>query len=177
MGRPVLVTLVPRTTPSVGFMAIARTVESPMCWATSHTMVSVSSSSVRSSSSAKEISGSSSGGNSTSTTGPITRTTRPSSLVPSLTACAICSAPYFLECFSGSHDLHDLGVDLGLAGLVGLACQRLDAGLGVLGVSAHLAERRGVFGRSGLEQRGADARLHVPVDPSLHDLLRARFEE
>src|SRR5438105_1094789 len=177
MGRAVFFTAVPRTTPSVGFMAIARTVESPTCWATSHTMVSVSSSSVRSSSSAKEISGSSSGGNSTSTTGPITRTTRPSSLVPSLTACAICSPPYFLECFSGSHDLHDLGGDLGLAGLVGLACQRLDEVLGVLGGSAHRAAPRGVLGRRGLEQRGEHARLHVPGDQSFEDLLRARFED
>ena len=67
----------PRTRPSVGFRAIARTVESPMCWATSHVIVVVSPPSSTSTVSAVLISGSSFGGNSTSTTGPITRTTRP----------------------------------------------------------------------------------------------------
>ena len=72
------VTGTPRTRPSVGFSAMVLTVESPMCCATSHTIVVVSPSSVRSISSAVWISGiSSSDGKSTSTTGPMTRTTLP----------------------------------------------------------------------------------------------------
>jgi len=49
-----------------------------MCCSTSHVIVVVSPSSVRSTVRAVWISGSSAGGNYTSITGPITRTTRPS---------------------------------------------------------------------------------------------------
>ena len=77
IGDPVLPTGLPRTRPSVGFSAIARTSASPMCCATSQVIVVVSPPSVTSTVSAVLISGSSFGGNSTSTTGPITRTTRP----------------------------------------------------------------------------------------------------
>ncbi len=94
MDWPVLRTGDPRTTPSVGRMAMARTIESPMCWATSHTMVEVSSPSVRSTSIAVLISGSWSGGKSTSMTGPITRATRPFALPPSFASAMCVSAPH-----------------------------------------------------------------------------------
>src|SRR6266702_2010525 len=92
IGTPVLVTAAPLTRPSVGDMAIARTVESPTCWATSQVMVLVSSPSVRSTVSAYWISGMSSGANSTSTTGPITRAIRPVPRLPfELSAIGQCS--------------------------------------------------------------------------------------
>ena len=56
-------------------MAIARTSDSPMCWATSQVMV-VSPSRVRSTVRALLMAGISSGANSTSSTGPMIRTTR-----------------------------------------------------------------------------------------------------
>ena len=75
---PVLRTGVPRVSPSVGFMQMARTRPSPSCWATSAISVSVVSSRVMSSSSAWLISGSEPRGNSMSMTGPAIATTRPS---------------------------------------------------------------------------------------------------
>jgi hypothetical protein len=77
MDAPVSLTGAPRTRPSVGDMAIARTIASPMCWATSQVMTVVSLSRVRSTVRALLMAGSSSGANSTSTTGPMIRTTRP----------------------------------------------------------------------------------------------------
>ena len=78
MPRPRLRTGAPRLRPSVGFMAMARTRLSPMCWATSATIVVVSPSTSVSNSRAQLISGRLSGGNSTSTTGPTMATMRPS---------------------------------------------------------------------------------------------------
>src|SRR6266516_455424 len=92
IGAPVLVTGAPLTSPSVGDMAIARTVDSPTCWATSQVIVSVASPSVRSTVMAYWISGRSSGANSTSTTGPITRAIRPVPRLPfELSAMGQCS--------------------------------------------------------------------------------------
>src|SRR5205807_1258313 len=70
MPWPRLRTGAPRLRPSVGFMAMARTRLSPMCWATSATTVFVRPSTSMSNSTAKLISGRALGGNSTSTTGP-----------------------------------------------------------------------------------------------------------
>ena len=93
IGPPVFSTGAPRTRPSVGFSAIVRTTESPMCWATSQVTVVVCSSNVMSTFSAVLISGSSPGGNSTSTTGPMTRTTRPF-------ACPFSAIPHSPDTFS-----------------------------------------------------------------------------
>src|SRR5262245_53043380 len=167
IGCPVFRTGAPRTRPSVGFMATARTVKSPMCWATSHTIVEVSSSSVRSTSSAELISGSSSGGKSTSTTGPITRITRPCdrpppfssviSRLPSVGSLAGSRA----QCFGAADDLHDLGGDLRLPGLVRPPRVHLDQLLGVLGRRAHRPAPGGVLGRRRLQQRVVHPGLHV----------------
>ena len=78
MPWPVLCTVVPLVRPSVGFMAMARTRLSPICWATSATMVMVSPSTTTSNSMAVLISGSSPWGNSASITGPAMPTIRPS---------------------------------------------------------------------------------------------------
>ena len=83
MPRPRLRTGVPRFSPSVGFMQMARTRLSPICCATSAVTVIFSPSSSMSISSALLISGSASGGNSTSMTGPAIATTRPSLAVGS----------------------------------------------------------------------------------------------
>src|SRR5438874_4971886 len=130
MEAPVFRTGEPRTTPSVGRMATARTMLSPTCSATSQVIDEVSPPSVRSTTRAVSISGIPSGGNSASITGPITRTTRPSGNAPlPLPLSAIrSSAPRrrLLERFGSADDLHDLLGDLGLAGLVGLPGQDLD---------------------------------------------------
>ncbi len=78
IGAPVSTTSVPRWTPSVGCMTMARTRRSPRCWATSAVSWVVSPPTVRSKCSALLMSGMSPGGNSTSMTGPMTRMMRPS---------------------------------------------------------------------------------------------------
>ena len=100
MPCPRLRTRVPRRRPSVGFMQMARHRPSPICWATSATIVIVSPSSSASISSAMLISGSAFIGNSTSTTGPAIATTRPSlssrsgrSLCGSAVMVMVCSWP------------------------------------------------------------------------------------
>src|SRR5665647_2192093 len=82
IGAPVSVTIAPRTRPSVGLSAIARTIESPRCWATSSVIVKLTSPSPcadrsMSTKRALYISGRASAGNSMSTTGPMTRAIRP----------------------------------------------------------------------------------------------------
>ena len=78
MPGPVLRTAVPRTRPSVGFMAMARTRLSPICWATSAVTTMSSPCTGMVNSRAVLISGSAAGGNSTSTTGPAMATILPS---------------------------------------------------------------------------------------------------
>src|SRR6266545_1022486 len=167
MGWPVFSTGVPRISPSVGFRAIVRTTPSPMCCATSQVMTSVSPSSVRSTRTAVFTSGRSSSGNSTSTTGPITRTTRP---LPFPSSSAISSIPSrSSQLVAGSrtqrlgraHDVHDLRGDLGLARLVGHACQHLGQLLRVLGRGLHGPSPVRVLRSGRLEQRGIDLRDHV----------------
>ncbi len=73
MGLPVSLTSVPRVSPSVESMAMARTVDSPRCWATSRTRLSARAEMLGLVSvSAFRILGSIPGGKSTSTTGPMT---------------------------------------------------------------------------------------------------------
>ena len=90
IGPPVSRTWAPRTSPSVGCSEMARTMPSPMCWATSRERTLVSPSSSRSTSSLLYISGMESTGNSTSTTGPITRAMRP--VLPASWSCLFSSA-------------------------------------------------------------------------------------
>ena len=77
MGPPVSCTAAPRTRPSVGCSEMARTMLSPMCWATSMLMFFFSPESSTSVLSRLYCSGMASTGNSTSTTGPVMRAIRP----------------------------------------------------------------------------------------------------
>ncbi len=77
MGPPVSWTALPRTRPSVGCSEMARTMLSPMCWATSRLMFFFSPESSTSVLSRLYCSGMASAGNSTSTTGPMMRAIRP----------------------------------------------------------------------------------------------------
>src|SRR6266542_2704844 len=180
MERPVFATGAPRINPSVGFMAIVRTVESPMCWATSHTIVVVSPSSVRWTSRAKLISGSSPGGKSTSTTGPMTLTTRPFAC-PLPFSSAISLTLLFTrglsQCFSASDDLHDLGRDLRLAGLVGHPGQNLDELLRVVGGRAHGPPAGRVLGGGRFQQGAVHAGLDVPRQQRFEEGFRLRLED
>src|ERR671910_612389 len=75
---PRLRTAVPRVRPSVGLRQMARTRDSPICWATSARTATVSPPTSTVISRAVLMPGTASGGNSTSTTGPAMATTRPS---------------------------------------------------------------------------------------------------
>src|SRR5687768_9813264 len=174
MGFPVFRTGAPRTTPSVGRIAMAFTVESPMCWATSHTIVDVSPSRVRSSSSAVMISGRSPGANSTFTTGPITSTTRPS-VLSSATLTSLLRR--LLESLGSPHDLHELGGDLSLPRLVGHTREKADHVFGVLGCRFHRPAPGRVLRCRRLEHRVKDLRGHVSRQKVIEDLLRRRLED
>src|SRR5438309_6665068 len=145
MPRPRLRTGVPRRSPSVGFMAMARTRLSPMCWATSATTTLLSPPPPPSmvNSNAKLISGRASGGNSTSTTGPAMATIRPSFSCDSWGGVSVTAIPLFLALASlgqrlgAAHDLHDLGGDGLLPGPVGDALQGPDQLVGVVGGRLH----------------------------------------
>src|SRR3954471_15461834 len=179
IGAPEFRTAAPRIRPSVGFSAIARIDESPMCWATSHVIVVVSPPIVTSTVSALLISGSWLGGNSTSTTGPITRTTRPS-------ACPFCSAIGLTlpsvargrrQRFGAAHDLHDLGRDLVLTRAVGLPRQDLQQLVRVVGGRLHRTPARRVLRRRRFEQGRPYLRDEVLGQQVIEDLLRLRLEE
>src|SRR5918994_1843397 len=96
--EPRLRTPVPRVRPSVGRRQIARTRDSPICWATSARTEMASPSTVTVISRAVLMAGTASGGNSTSTTGPAMATTRPSlsvapvSVLVSVTDISVCSS-------------------------------------------------------------------------------------
>src|SRR5918999_2075972 len=194
IGAPVFTTGAPRTTPSVGFRAMARTIDSPMCWATSHVIVLVSPSSVRSTVRATYSSGSWSGENSTSTTGPITRTIRPfdrsfppslrpASPLPSLAIVLITPPPSRsllgrrLQRLGAADDLADLRGDLALPGLVGHSGQDLDQVLRVLGRGLHRPPPGRVLRRRRLEHRGVDLRGHVSGQEVVEDRRRPGLED
>src|SRR6266496_1761365 len=197
IGAPVFSTGAPRTSPSVGFRAMARTTDSPMCCATSHVIVSVTSPSVRFTFSAVLTSGRFSGGNSTSTTGPITATIRPCRCPSPLALSAISltlrfvasrrllvdprragrSSRLLLQRLRSAHDLRDLRGDLRLAGLVGLAGQDLDQVLRVLRRGLHRSAPRSVLRRSRLEHRVKHLGRHVLRQQEIEDLGRFRFEQ
>src|SRR5690625_4143077 len=171
IGAPVSVTLPPRTSPSVGFSAIARTRLSPRCWATSRVISLLSPASSTVVFSALYMSGMASGGNSMSMTGPMTRAIRPTPgspasaagvsdavVVMSILRCGWCSAGG--QGVGTRDDLADLLGDLGLPGLVGEPGVVADDVLGVLHRSVHGALAGGELGGGGLQQRvehpGAD---------------------
>src|SRR5919106_4929526 len=174
MGLPVFRTGAPRTTPSVGRMAMAFTVESPMCCATSQTIVDVSPSNVRSSSSAVMISGRSPGANSTFTTGPITSTTLPS-VLSSATFTSLLRR--LLQSLRSSDDLHELGGDLGLPRLVGHPGEEADHVFGILRRRLHGPAPGRVLRSSRLEHRMEDLCRHVSRQKVVEDLLRRRLED
>src|SRR4051794_2694674 len=159
--RPRLRTGVPRVSPSVGFMQIARMRPSPICCAASAVITTSSPPIVTVNSTAWLISGRWPRGNSTSTTGPAIETTLPSfsSVVPleglvsvTVIACSWCSGGLDAEqvgggglidqevfaaggglaqCLGAADDLHDLGRDGVLAGAVHHAAEAGDEVLGV----------------------------------------------
>src|SRR3954447_2386560 len=190
IGSPVSLTWAPRTIPSVGFIEMARTTPSPMCWATSSVIVCFSSPRVTSTFNALYISGIVSTGNSMSTTGPMTRTIRPTApfcpVVVSSFRVTVISTHLFasvVRCGVGvgervdaSDDLADFLGDAGLAGLVGNAGVLLDQLFGVVGRRLHRplagSELRG--GR--LEQGEEDPRLDVLRQQAVQHSLGARLE-
>src|SRR2546430_12868517 len=181
-------------------MQVARTRLSPICWATSATMRMASPSSSIPISMAWLISGRASGGNSTSTTGPAMATTRPIfSSVPARSSAVmvIGSAPLLSLGSLGGHadaeilaerlfralsavaeglgatdDLGDLGGDGVLSSPVHDAREAHGELVGVVARGLHRPLAGGVLGRRRVEQRGEDARLHVPRQEALHGLLR-----
>src|SRR6266571_7870068 len=178
IDSPVSVTGAPRTRPSVGCMAMARTVLSPRCCATSQVMTVVCSPIVRSTVTALKIAGISSGANSTSITGPMTRTIRPVPCCvscPTATVAMFVSAPGLLEGFRASDDLHDLLGDLRLPRLVVLPGELLDQLLGVVGGGAHRLLPGGVLGGGRLEHRGEHARLDVAGQQGVQHRLGVRL--
>src|SRR5699024_8721987 len=171
IGAPVSVTLPPRTRPSVGFSAIARTRLSPRCWATSRVISLLSPASSTVVFSALYISGMASGGNSMSMTGPMTRAIRPTPGSPA-SAAGVSDAVVVMSilrcgwCSAGGQGVGTrdgragLRGDLGVPGLVGEPGVVADDVLGVVDCSVHGALRGGELGRGGLQQRvehpGAD---------------------
>src|SRR5680860_1573538 len=206
MGPPVLRTAVPRVTPSVGCITMARTTRSPMCWATSAVSSWLPFSVLRSNFSAKLISGSEPVGNSTSMTGPTTVRMRPSaSAWPSTCDDEPCgevarsvmgSTPWgqtpggfvhlWRRCGVSSRgagqglgpadDLGDLGGDGGLPRAVGFARQIFVDVTGVVRGGLHRALPAGVLAGGGLEQAGEDDLLDVLGDELLQDGARIRLE-
>src|SRR5690606_1324024 len=159
IGEPVSMTSVPRTRPSVGAMATARTFESPRCCATSAITFLVSPATVNSISTALRISGRPSGGNSMSTTGPATFTMRPlASLITRLRFSSLVGSHQGLR---STDDLGDGGGDLGLAGPVGLNSQNPDQLFGVVRRRLHGPAACRVLRRGGLEQHDEDDGLDV----------------
>src|SRR5688572_2227205 len=195
IGPPVSVTSAPRTSPSVGWREIARTMPSPMCWATSSESVLVSPRIVSSVSSRLYISGIESAGNSMSTTGPMTRAIRPVLPVPdwvwvsSTVAVIVFSLTHSARCLGlvgggvgvgqrvlDTDDLADLLGDAGVSGLVGDLGVLLDELFGVVGRRLHRLLTSRQLGGRGLEQREEDAALDVPRQQLVEHRMRRRLE-
>src|SRR5664279_3737291 len=184
MGEPVSVTSEPRTSPSVGCSAMARTMSSPMCCATSRVSFLDSSPSSMSTVSALNRAGIALRPNSTSTTGPMTRTTRPEVTPASLSPVSLsntvvirapssssgkrlsgraagtpgdaCSlvAPCRSERVGAADDLADFLGDFCLPGLVGQPGVGVDQFLGVVAGRLHRAPPCSRLRCRRLEQRG-----------------------
>src|SRR3954453_22568878 len=177
IGPPVSLTCAPRTRPSVGCSEIARTMPSPMCWATSRERGRVSPARLSSVSSRLYISGIESTGNSMSTTGPMTLAIRPP--VPSVavlfsSAVAVMSLNSLTvrrwlfgrsvgvgQGVDAADDLADFLGDARLPGLVGDTGVLLDQLFGVVGRGLHRPLPCGQLGGRGLEQREEDPALDV----------------
>src|SRR4051812_12983289 len=192
IGPPVSLTWAPRTRPSVGCSEIARTMPSPMCWATSSERVRVSPPRVNSVSSRLYMSGIESTGNSMSTTGPMTLAIRPP--VPSVavlfsSAVAVMSLNSLTvrrwlfgrsvgvgQGVDAADDLADFLGDARLPGLVGDTGVLLDQLFGVVGRRLHgpLA-RRQLRGRR-LKKREEDAALDVLGEQRVEHLRGRRLE-
>src|ERR1700712_943616 len=185
IGPPVSRTSAPRTRPSVGWSEMARTMPSPMCWATSSERTRVSPSSSRSTSSLLYISGMLSTGNSTSTTGPITRAIRPTAVEPPSVLVSSTVAVMFFSLTPGLgvgervHATDNLADFLGntrLAGLVGGPRVLLDQFVGVVRGGLHRLLTSGELGGRRLQQREEDAALDVLRKQPVEHLLRGRLE-
>src|ERR671916_3112972 len=144
IADPVSVTGAPRTRPSAGCMAIARTVLSPRCCAISSVIVLRSASKSTSTVSALKSCGTWPRGNSTSTTGPVTCTTRPmaasgteSSVVDFSAVLMSVITPHGGQRLGATDDLADLLGDLSLAGPVGLTSEVFNQLGCVVGGSLH----------------------------------------
>src|SRR6476619_5959164 len=180
IGPPVSLTWAPRTRPSVGCSEIARTMPSPMCWATSRESVRVSPARVSSVSSRLYISGIESTGNSMSTTGPMTRAIRPpvpsvavffSSAVAVMSLNSLCCRGVRRWLFGRSvrvgqrvdatDDLADLLGDARLPGLVGDAGVLLDQLFGVVRRGLHRLLPGCQLGGGRLQEGDEDAALDV----------------
>src|SRR5689334_18548776 len=200
IGPPVSVTEAPRTRPSVGCSEIARTIPSPMCWATSSDSTCLLPLSSNSHSSLLYMSGIESTGNSMSTTGPMTRAIRPTAPSPAPVFFSSTVAVIRLNSLrsrgtrglqlwallAGSvgvgqrvhatDDLADLLGDARLSGLVGDAGVLLDQLLGIVRGGLHRLLPRSELGGRGLEQREEDAALDVLGQERIQHLLRRGFE-
>src|SRR5579875_554773 len=202
MPRPLFLTGVPRRRPSVGRRQMQRTRPSPICWATSATMVSVWPSISTSKEMAWLISGSAPGGNSTSTTGPAMATMRPSrsslvSAVAGSTAVMCCSWSAVLDRGPGgsrrvrvfvgfgvvagaaaaqglgaADDLHDLGGDGILPGPVHDPGQAGHELVGVVGGRLHGPLAGRVLGRRGGEEGGQQLALQPAGQQPVEQLRR-----
>src|SRR4051794_1538940 len=183
IGPPVFCTSAPLTRPSVGCSAIARTMSSPMCWATSR--VSVFDSSPRAISVVRAwfSSGMVCRPNSTSTTGPITRTTRPVALLAapcssvfSSTAVISLITPCCGEGIGTTDDLADFLGDLRLTSLVRQPGVGPDQVRRVVARRLHRPPARRGLRRRGLQQGGKDPRADVARQQRGHQTGRFRLE-
>src|SRR6478735_4014473 len=185
IGPPVSCTAEPRTRPSVGCREMARTMLSPMCWATSRLMFFFSPESSTVVVSRLYCSGISPTGNSTSTTGPMMREIRPTPpatepAVPSVTVAVISWFPSYLASARtlarrelGGRGLQQAVEEAGgdvlrQQGVEHLLGRRLE-----LVEREHVVRRRGLLALDDLEGQEADdlglLRHHVD-EPGEHDV-------
>src|SRR6476620_8846720 len=182
IGPPVSCTGVPRTRPSVGCREIARTMLSPMCWATSRFRCRLSPPTSTSVVSRLYCSGMPATGNSTSTTGPMMREMRPTPptawvSLRSLTDAVMVSLSLALGQRAGAaDDFADLLGDLGLTGLVRQAGVLLDELLGVVRGRLHRPLAGGELGRGGLEHAVEEPGVDVLGQQCVEHLLGAGLE-
>ena len=103
-----------------------RTRPSPICWATSATMISFSPSRVTSTSTAPLISGRAWGGNSTSMTGPAMATTRPVGRLPESGAVGCGAVVVMMVCFPSVGPRHGAVVACAEASVVGRSVRTVE---------------------------------------------------
>src|SRR6185437_12079349 len=169
IGRPVSTTSAPRTRPSVASIAMARTVFSPRCWATSNTRRTgwPVLGSILVVSSALRIAGSSPS-NWTSTTAPITWVRRPLALAGAPCADMTASLVNSLERRCAGNDLDKFGRYLRLARAVHLDGEGIDQVARIARGVVHRGHLRGEESGLILQQR------HQKLDA---DVLRQELFE